>query len=598
MAGPSWCLSMNCIAVGDNHKLFPSSIKGVRMGGDRTCDDMNLKRLLAIILIAAAACLSPTCSFGAADAKKAKPYDTSGWVGANYTPAYCVNQVQMWHEFKPDVIERELAAAKKYFGLTTLRVFLHNLVYDAEADKLLERMDKFLSICERHGIRPGFVFFDDCHRREGIVLEPQKPPIDGYHNGRWAACPQNRHRKDQNMPKFKAYVQGVVRRFAKDKRVRWWEIYNEPNRSAFSQNLRKKGYAWAKELKPIQPVLCCWNDSKETDIVDAHNYGQDFRAWDRQADQNPAKGAFFTEAGARWYYTKGRSNGTPTEVIAWLRGRKAAGKTAPGVCLTWELMVGNSHCRWYWGTKHGTPEPPVPWCGLLWPDGTPVSLAEAEAVRSYVTGKSRAMLFQDFQSRAGAKSAAPPGWKAYGATAGGACYLPLSPGVKMVAGKTDWGDYVLEAAVMLRGDRGDAGLIFRVNNPGAGRDQMRGYYAGFNTKKLYLGRMNNDWRELAGFDLTKLPSAPKANGWSLLRIAVEGRRIRVWLNAMHDDTGLRIDYKDSSKDAVLTGAVGVRTNNIAAWFDDVVVLPIGDLPKLKPSGNPVGAAEIKASSGK
>ena len=41
------------------------------------------------------------------------PYDTSKWVGANYTPAYAANQVQMWHEFKPDVIERELAAAQK-----------------------------------------------------------------------------------------------------------------------------------------------------------------------------------------------------------------------------------------------------------------------------------------------------------------------------------------------------------------------------------------------------------------------------------------------------------------------------------------------------
>ena len=538
---------------------------------------------IAVLLLAA------TCGLGAAEGGKPKPYDTSGWVGANYTPAYCVNQVQMWHEFKPEVIERELAAARRHFALTTLRVFLHNIVYDAEADKLLERMDKFLSICRRNGIRPGFVFFDDCHRHKGIVLEPQKPPVDGYHNGRWAACPQARHRKAENMPKLKAYVRGVVRRFRADKRVRWWEIYNEPNKSIFSQNLRKQGYAWAKGLKPVQPVLCCWNDSPETDIVDAHNYGPDFRAWDRQADLNPGKGTLFTEAGARWYYTKPRSNGTPTEVVAWLRGRKAAGKTAPGVCLCWELMVGNSHCRWYWGTKHGAPEPPVPWCGLLWPDGTPVSLAEAEAVRGYVTGRPRAMLFQDFQSRAAAKSAAPRGWKAYGAASRTGGHLALSPGAKMVAGKTDWRDYVLEANVMLRGGRGDAGLIFRVNDPGKGKDRMRGYYAGFNTKKLYLVRMNNNRRELAACDLAKLPGAPKPNGWSLLRIAVEGRRIRVWLNAMHDDPGLRIDYKDDSKDAVPAGAVGVRAHDVAAWFDDVVVLPVGELP---------GPAGAKASPGK
>jgi len=524
-------------------------------------------RTIAITLLV----LSPACLAAA-------PYDTSKWIGANYTPAYCVNQVQMWHEFRGDAIDFELAAAKKYFGITSLRVYLHNLVYDAESEKLLERMDQFLSICKKHDIRPGFVFFDDCHRKEGIVLTPQKPPVDGYHNGRWAACPQNRHRKPEKMGDFKAYVQGVVKRFANDKRVLWWEIYNEPNRSAFTQTLCKKGYAWAKELKPAQPVLCCWNDRPETDIVDAHNYTQNFASWDKQADMNPKKGTVFTEAGARWYYTKPRSNGTPTEVMAWLRRRKTAGKTTPGVYLCWELMVGNSHCRWYWGTKHGTPEPPVPWCGLLWPDCTPVSLAEAESVRSYVTGKSRAMLFEDFESHV-VKSNTPPGWKAYGQADRGKGYLALSPRMKMIAGKTSWGDYVIEAAVMLKDAKGDAGLIFRVNDPGRGNDQMRGYYAGFTTGKLYLGRMNNKWKELATFDLTRLPSAPKVGGWSLLRIAVEGKRIRVWLNATHDDPGLRIDYTDKGEDAILTGSVGVRTNNINAWFDDVVVLPIGELPK-------------------
>ena len=93
----------------------------------------------------------------------------------------------------------------------------------------------------------------------------------------------------------------MIGRFRTDRRVLWWEIYNEPNRrSAFSRKLRTLGYRWAKEVKPAQPVLCCWNDSAETDIVDAHNYSDDFRGWDRQADLNPAKGTVFTEAGARF----------------------------------------------------------------------------------------------------------------------------------------------------------------------------------------------------------------------------------------------------------------------------------------------------------
>ena len=43
--------------------------------------------------------------------------------------------------------------------------------------------------------------------------------------------------------------------------------------------------------------------------------------------QDDAAPAGFTEAGARWFQGKGRSNGAPVEVVHWLRSRKAAGKT-------------------------------------------------------------------------------------------------------------------------------------------------------------------------------------------------------------------------------------------------------------------------------
>ena len=338
----------------------------------------------------------------------AEPHRTSRWVGANYTPAGCVNAVQLWHEFPAEVIQRELAAAKEHFGITSLRVYLHNIPFDAEKDRFLQRIEEFLALCDRHGIKPGFVFFDDCWNHEGITLR-SRPPVKGRHNGRWAACPQDVQRTEEKLPELKRYIQDVVRAHRRDGRVLWWEIYNEPRmKSDYSARLRKLGYRWAKEVGPIQPVICCWDDSPETDVVDAHNYGNNFSAWDRQADLNPRKGTVFTEAGARWFAPR-RSNGEPIEVIDWLQRRKAAGKYVPGVYLCWELMVGNSNCRWYWGTKDGTPEPTIPWCGLMWPDCTPVSLAEAEAVRHYTTGRRRAMFFDDFQDAPAGRPTAAPG---------------------------------------------------------------------------------------------------------------------------------------------------------------------------------------------
>ncbi len=506
------------------------------------------------------------------------PTQTAAWVGANYTPAYCVNQVQMWHDFRPEVVERELAAARQYFGINTLRVYLHNINHEAEKDRFLGNLDKFLEICQRHGIRPGLTFFDDCHRHDGIELDQPTEPVKGYHNGRWAACPQDRDRKPENLPKLQAYVQDVIRAHARDPRVLWWEVFNEPNMKAeFSVNLRRLGYAWAKQVEPTQPVICCWDDSPETDLVDSHNYGADFAAWDQQADLNPDKGAVFTEAGARWY--AGRpSNGEPCEVIHWLGERRAAGRYVPGVYLCWELMAGNSNCRWYWGTPEGTPEPTLPWCGLLWPDATPVSLAEAEAIRRWTTGQSRALFFDDFQD---SPPPARAGWTLYGGESSGSRVLRLEPGQKMIAGERGWQDYVLEAVVMLHGQEGNAGVVLRANDPGPGPDQMRGYYVGFDTKLLYVGKIDNGWKPLGTFDLNRLDCRVVPGAWNQIRVAAEGAKLRVWFNRMHPssdkDDGLRLEVTDPSA-PVLEGPIGLRTYGTAASFDNVIVLPLDALP--------------------
>jgi len=535
---------------------------------------------------------------------RAKPNPpTDGRVGANYTPAYAVNQVQFWHDFRPEVVEKELAAARRNFGISTLRVYLHDINFNEEKEVFLSNLEKFLTICEKHGIQPGLVFFDDCHRDDGIFLDRPTTPMKGFHNGRWARCPQKRERDPADLEKFKPYIQEVIRAHRADRRVLFWEVFNEPAPGAkYSRRLSVAGYRWAKELNPVQPVLnChldrargCWSDTDVTDIVDAHIYRWDPSAWDRLAGANRKKGTVFTEAGARWYAPR-RSNGEPCEVLGWLQRRRASGRSTPGIYLCWELMVGNSNCRWYWGTRPDSPEPTVPWCGLMWPDTTPVSLAEAEAIRRYVTGRPRALFFDDFQDAP--QQPGRSGWTAYGGSGPGASgYLPLEPGWKMVAGDSRWTDFVLEGRVMLRSEeRGNAGLVFRVNDAGPGHDQMRGYYVGLDTRKLYLGKMENNWQPLAEFDLGKLDCKVAPGVWNQIRLAVEGPRIRVWLNRMHPssdpDRGLRIDVTDE-REPILSGAIGVRAHLVPAWFDNIVVLPVDALPEENPERNSGTSAHV------
>jgi hypothetical protein len=300
---------------------------------------------------------------------------------------------------------------------------------------------------------------------------------------------------------------------------------------------------------------------------------------------NPAKGCVFTEAGARWFAPR-PSNGEPVEVIRWLESRKSEGKYLPGVYLCWELMAGNSNCRWYWGAPENTPEPTIPWCGLLWPDASPVSLAEAEAVRHYATGETQALFFDDFQS--GKTTGSPrkeAQWTVYEGVSSGVCHV--EPGVKRIAGDESWTDHVLEGCVMLTNSHSNAGLMFRVNDAGNGRDgkfaadDYTGYFTGFDTKTLYLGKMNNgEWKLLAQYPLEKLECKVIPGVWNQIRVAVEGSQIRVWFNRMHPsadpENGLRITYNDTDS-PILKGNIGMRAIGQSAMFDNIIVLPISIL---------------------
>ena len=563
---------------------------------DKTCY-VFLSAAIAVILMA---CGSPASAEDAGVYTIRPDPPTDGLVGSNYTPAYAVNQVQLWHDFRADVIEKELAAARKYFGISTLRVFLHDINFVQEQAVFMANLEKFLVICDKHGIRPGFVFFDSCHRHEGIFLEKPTQPVPGFHNSRWARSPQARDIDKDNLQKFKPYIQEVIRPYRADPRVLFWEIHNEPapggEYAEYRDRLKKAGYQWAKELKPVQPVLNCekgkqgWGDCEPTDIVDAHIYSHAHGALRVLSDMNPKKGTVFTEAGARWKAAI-RNFGGPIDIVHWLQLRRKAGQSTPGVYLCWELMVGHSNCRWHWrdtGYKNGKPdpEPEIPWCGLLWPDATPVSLAESEAIRRYATGKSTALFFEDFEKH-NAKA-----WKAYGATnVHVKNAATLESGMKLVAGDEKWTDHLFEGRVAIHPTKGqpasgDAGLLFRVNEPGDKLEDMRGYAVTFHSKQLVLSKIDKGTRmQLASYDLTKLKTKTRDHEWSMIRIAANGPKIRVWFNRMHPSSdperGLRIEFTDKEQ-PILTGAIGLCAQNRKALFDNIVVLP----PSEEPPGAP------------
>ncbi|MEA2766141.1 MAG: hypothetical protein QOK07_2545, partial [Gemmatimonadaceae bacterium] len=88
--------------------------------------------------------------------------DSTGWlVGSNFGPSTAINQLEMWQPatFDPQTIDRELGWAQS-LGFNTMRVFLHDLLWQQDSVGFLNRMDQFLAIADRHHIKPMFVLFD------------------------------------------------------------------------------------------------------------------------------------------------------------------------------------------------------------------------------------------------------------------------------------------------------------------------------------------------------------------------------------------------------------------------------------------------------
>jgi hypothetical protein len=228
-----------------------------------------------------------------------------GWlVGCNFTPSTAINQLEMWQAdtFDPATIDRELGWAQQ-IGFNSVRVFLHDLLWEQDSNGFLKRMDQFLTIAHKHHIGVTFVLFDSCWN-PFPKLGKQPDPKPFTHNSGWVQSPGAEilaHPED--FFKLKPYVQGVIGHFKNDPRIDMWDVFNEPdngnnssyakyegiNKSEMALILLQETFAWAREVKPSQPLTSAvwmgdWDDPKKlsptehvqlqnSDVISFHNYG-------------------------------------------------------------------------------------------------------------------------------------------------------------------------------------------------------------------------------------------------------------------------------------------------------------------------------------
>src|SRR5271165_2081499 len=256
----------------------------------------------AMTVLAAMSCAAEDQRWSQAQAKAW--YDRQPWlVGSNYVPASAINQLEMWQQetFDPATIDKELGLAEG-MGMNTMRVFLHDLVWQQDAAGFKKRIDQFLTIAAKHHIRPLFVIFDSCWDPKP-KLGRQHPPVPGVHNSGWVQSPGAAALKNPAQePRLRAYVEGVIGAFANDDRILAWDLWNEPsndnqgsygkhelkNKKARVEALLPQVFAWARSAHPSQPLTTgLWDiDMKSekltklqqfqfdnSDVISFHNYG-------------------------------------------------------------------------------------------------------------------------------------------------------------------------------------------------------------------------------------------------------------------------------------------------------------------------------------
>ena len=332
-------------------------------------------------------------------------YKKQPWpLGADYVPDDAINQFEMWQAdtFDPQQIDKEFGWAES-LGMNTMRVFLHDMLWEQDPKGFTKRIDQFLTIAQKHHIRPMLVLFDSCWDPMP-KLGPQHPPIPGVHNSGWVQSPGAKALEDKSQyPRLEKYVKGVVGAFANDPRILAWDIWNEPdnegggayhaeepkNKTELVDALLPQAFNWARAEHPVQPLTSgIWTGDwtsfstlsptakiqiENSDIISFHNYGwpEDFEKHldDLKQYHRPMICTEYMARGA----------GSTFDTITPIAKRENVG------AINWGFVAGKTQTFFPWDSwqrPYVLIQPTIWFHDVYHPDGTLYRAREGEILRT------------------------------------------------------------------------------------------------------------------------------------------------------------------------------------------------------------------------
>jgi hypothetical protein len=330
--------------------------------------------------------------------------EQTGWlVGANFYPSTAINQLEMWQAetFDPQRIDQELGWAAS-IGFNSMRVYLHNMAWEADPEGFFNRVDEYLDIANTHKISTMFVLFDAVWNPESN-LGKQPEPMPHLHNSGWLQSPTSEQLKDTlNYARLEDYVKAVITRYANDPRVVVWDLYNEPDNDNFGKfpdtelpdkrdytyRLLVKTFEWAREINPSQPLTAgvWWGNLEEdrlhesrfnvfqlenSDVISFHSYDGPESFQNRvMLLKRYNRPLLCTEYMAR------TNNSTFENILPIMKEHKVA-------AYNWGLVAGKSQTQYPWQSWDSvfTTEPPVWFHDIFRPTGEHYSESETDFIQ-------------------------------------------------------------------------------------------------------------------------------------------------------------------------------------------------------------------------
>lgn len=300
-----------------------------------------------------------------------KYMDTFGVVrGCNYLPRFDHNSNEWPLTFKPKLYEQELGWAEG-IGLNSIRFMVPFFAYQDDRKGLFDKLNTILDISANHHISVmlcltcGRVKTDDAPLQLGPVRIRQAVHIQPFH------IQGTRRRERKDWPQIKEFYQAILKRYAQDRRIILWDLYNEakPKERPLVEFL----FAAARDVDHTQPLSACWQAHDLSDVITFHTYA------------HPLSQGFRNEL------NKAKAYGRPmlcTEFLA-----RNFGNTLESVLPTfavehvgwyvWGLCAGSSQTRFPWRWPEGSPEPYEWFHNLVYPDGHPYRAGEIELIKMF-----------------------------------------------------------------------------------------------------------------------------------------------------------------------------------------------------------------------